>query len=101
MIYKEISGRLGNQMFQYAMARSVYERSIAGKNMVFNFQKGVIDRGFKDELKYFKVLNYESTSRKYNFTFQNILLETFLFFEKGLTLYCLLFKKEVQWRFSL
>lgn len=96
MIYKEISGRLGNQMFQYAMARSIYEKSPQNQKLVFNFQKGVLDRGFEDELKYFKVLKYECNEKNKINIFQKMLLKMFILFEKSATLYCLPLKKDIE-----
>lgn len=96
MIYKEISGRLGNQMFQYAIARSIYEKSSQKEKLVFNFKKGVIDRGFEDELKYFKVLKYQHSEKEKINLFQKILLKTFILPEKIITLYCLILKKDIE-----
>ena len=96
MIYKEISGRLGNQMFQYAAVRSIYEKSSVKGKLVFNFQKGVLDRGFEDELKYFKVLKYDNNGKYKSNIFQKILLSIFNFSEKFVTLFCLILKKDME-----
>lgn len=96
MIYKEISGRLGNQMFQYAMARSIYEKSNKKDNIYFNFQKGVFDRGFEDELRYFNVLEYKKVNKYDGCIFQKVLLNIFTFSEKIVTLFCLLAKKNME-----
>lgn len=62
MIYVEMHGRLGNQMFQYAAARKLQEET--GQKLMFNFKKviganteGTI--GWEDSLKDFRVNEYE------------------------------------------
>ena len=55
MIYLQIEGRLGNQMFQYAFARSIQE--ISHDEIVLDFSKfdgRDVSQGWENQLKYFK-----------------------------------------------
>lgn len=95
MIYKEISGRLGNQMFQYAAVRKIYEENKESGPILLNFNEGVYNKDFKNELKEFNILPYKEVSN-YTFPFvQNIVKNTWLLFEKTVGLYSLLFHKNI------
>lgn len=66
MIYLEIAGRLGNQMFRYAFARKL-QKELQEKDLVINFNR--VDReegqGWEDSLKLFKtkyVADHETKS---------------------------------------
>lgn len=59
-----ISGRLGNQMFQYAFAKAVKIAQGGTGQLVLNYkrvhQAGAADDGFEDSLKYFNVEPYKT-----------------------------------------
>lgn len=59
-----ISGRLGNQMFQYAFAKAVKIAQGETGQLVLSFkrvyQEGTIDEGFEDSLRYFNVEPYKT-----------------------------------------
>ena len=59
-----ISGRLGNQMFQYAFAKAVKIAQGGTGQLVLNFkrvyQAGNEESGFEDSLKYFNVEPYKT-----------------------------------------
>lgn len=67
MIGSFISGRLGNQFFQYAFARTLRHMRGDTEELLFNFNNvtglGSIKDGFEDSLKYFNVLPYRSTTK--------------------------------------
>lgn len=74
MIYVEMHGRLGNQLFQYAAARRIQLET--NKNIVMNFKKvtGVNSEGntgWEDSLKDFCVYDYVST-KDCNNLFENL-----------------------------
>ncbi|MBP3766507.1 MAG: alpha-1,2-fucosyltransferase [Bacilli bacterium] len=58
MIFKNMSGRLGNQMFQYAMVRKIQEDNSNKDKLILNFKKNVYSKGFKNELKNFNVKEF-------------------------------------------
>lgn len=63
MIKIELHGRLGNQLFQYAAARSLYEKNrgkilISYRTIVNEKDKEGLS-GWEDALKFFNVLEYE------------------------------------------
>ena len=58
MIKKYMRGRLGNQMFQYAMIRAIQEENGNLDKIYLNFSKYVYSKGFKNDLKYFKTKKY-------------------------------------------
>lgn len=68
MIYKRITGRLGNQMFQYAALRAYAKRYHNGEKVHLDF-RFLEKPEFKDELAYFKANGYveESKSPKMKF----------------------------------
>lgn len=59
MIYKRMSGRLGNQMFQYAAIRSFHHKYREDDKIVLDFQSvyklGTKEDGFKNQLDGFKL----------------------------------------------
>lgn len=59
-----ISGRLGNQMFQYAFAKALKMAQGGTGQLIFNFkrvhQAGNEEDGFEDSLKYFNVEPYKT-----------------------------------------
>lgn len=63
MLYKEMSGRLGNQLFQYAAMRAFKERYQLSDTIVLNFSK-LGGTGFVDDLANFNVLKYQSVSSR-------------------------------------
>lgn len=67
MIGSYMSGRLGNQMFQYAFVRALMHSHTEETEIVFNFKRvmmaGKSTDGFEDALQYFNVQPYKSTDR--------------------------------------
>lgn len=64
MIYVNVSGRLGNQLFYYALARKLQLHSGGEKGICFSFafnrSKSETEiLGFEDSLKYFNTVPYE------------------------------------------
>lgn len=55
MVSKEMVGRLGNQMFQYAAIRAVQELNNDDEAICISFKKYVEARGYKNELNNFKI----------------------------------------------
>lgn len=66
MIFSYISGRLGNQLFEYAYIRSLIYKSGRLDNLCLNFNlvknAGKKEDGFIDSLKDFRVLPYSETN---------------------------------------
>lgn len=58
MIKKYMRGRLGNQMFQYAMIRAIQEKNGNLDKIYLNFDKYVYAKGFTNDLKHFKTKRY-------------------------------------------
>lgn len=63
MIYANVSGRLGNQLFYYAVARKLQLRSGKRQEICFNFESVYNhneneELGFEDSLKYFNTVPY-------------------------------------------
>lgn len=90
-----MSGRLGNQMFQYAFAKALKMAQGGTGQFVFNFKRvyhaGTIDEGFEDSLKYFNVEPYEMESAnlilKYGNIFQIIVYLLFVAIIRTIHLY--------------
>lgn len=72
MIAAYISGRLGNQLFQYAFCKVL--KTVRGNTdqFVFNFSlvesSGSRENGFEDSLKYLNVENYRTDNRNLTLT---------------------------------
>lgn len=69
MIYTKISGRLGNQLFQYATMRAIQEKKSIGKELIMAdfsdvYNAGEINEGFENSLKYFNVKGIEVCNKK-------------------------------------
>lgn len=68
MIFVEMKGRLGNQMFKYAFARWMQEKRGNTDELVFNFNDIYdtisTESGWEDSLKYFNVKPYTKYSKK-------------------------------------
>ena len=68
MIKIETHGRLGNQLFQYAAARSLQLKT--GQELLFSFREVINEAdqeggsGWEDALKYFNVAQYRTYSKK-------------------------------------
>ena len=66
MIYLDMHGRLGNQMFQYAFARWLQMKT--GQDITIGFQdvesKGEASIGWENSLQYFKVASFHVDSEK-------------------------------------
>ena len=74
MIYLEMAGRLGNQLFRYAFARRIQE--ITGEELYIDFkrvyQKGTEEQGWTNSLKLFKTAKYfEVNDKKKDLFFDN------------------------------
>lgn len=73
MIYVEMSGRLGNQLFRYSFARRLQE--LCGDEIIIDFkrvyEKGEESQGWKDNLKLFKVKQYETVVNRKDIFYQN------------------------------
>lgn len=84
MIYKEMTGRLGNQLFQYATIKAYKKKYNLDDPIVLDFSKlkllGTEDEGFCDELKYFKT-NYLTNRIKVRrlLVLFNIFINKFIF----------------------
>lgn len=70
MIYVEMYGRLGNQMFRYAFARAMQEKC-KDKNMILSFNQindiksnNLTEFGWEDALQYFNVKPYKIYKKK-------------------------------------
>lgn len=57
MIYKNIQGRLGNQMFQYASAKAIMKKNGINGSVNCCF-KDVYKRNFENDLRHFKLQNF-------------------------------------------
>ena len=67
MIYLNLTGRLGNQMFQYAFARKLHIERKCIDGFCFSF-KDILARkdegkGFEDTLQFFNVLPYKTCNK--------------------------------------
>lgn len=69
MIYVQIHGRLGNQMFQYAFARLIQLKNNEPITMNFSkvASKGNDEVGWRDDLKNFNVCEYITDSSNQNY----------------------------------
>lgn len=67
MICSYISGRLGNQFFEYAYARALQLSRGGKETLCFNFElvksAGNVVQGFEDSLKYFNVNQYQVSEK--------------------------------------
>ena len=106
MIYVEMYGRLGNQMFRYAFARCVQEQ-YQNEELNLNFNQmnsgNTSGNGWEDSLKYFNVKEYNlySKSGKVILNETNILQKVLCgIYYKGLRKFDIEQKNE-QYKFSL
>jgi len=66
MIYTRVAGRLGNQMFFYAIARKIQTITKKEHQLFFDFSNVLVqgnnsfEKGFEDSLKYFNTIEYKS-----------------------------------------
>lgn len=71
MIYKEITGRLGNQMFQYATVKSYKKKFNLNDQIILDFSKlkllGTKEQGFCNQLDCFNITDYKSKKIKFNY----------------------------------
>ena len=76
MIVSYISGRLGNQLFEYAYVRSLLEQRGGKESIMFNFnlvkEAGTECDGFCDSLKYFNVFPYSQTTNNIVIKYGNL-----------------------------
>ena len=65
MIYVEMNGRLGNQMFRYAFARMIQLQGGGEEPLCFDFSNILEEKkkeempGWEDSLRHFQVVPYE------------------------------------------
>jgi len=81
MIYKKVSGRLGNQMFQYASTRGILARNGIVEKVMLDFSE-VYDFGFKNDLENFNVKHYVEVNKPKLNVSQYIMLAKILVYEK-------------------
>jgi hypothetical protein len=82
MIYLEITGRLGNQMFQYAFARFLqktyrHEDGLTVSCKIIH-REGPAEQGWDDSLQYFNVIPYVKSDRM-KLSFLQLAAGTFFF----------------------
>lgn len=86
MIVSYISGRLGNQLFEYAYVRSLLEQRGGKESIIFNFnlvkEAGTECDGFCDSLKYFDVFPYFQTTNNIVFKYGNLVQRLIYFLFK-------------------
>jgi hypothetical protein len=67
MIYLNLTGRLGNQLFQYAFARKLQLMRNLSDNLCFSFKEILCRQkegeGFEDSLRFFNVLPYQTCNK--------------------------------------
>ena len=70
MIYKEVTGRIGNQMFQYATVKAYKRKYHLDDDIVLDFSKlkllGTKEEGFFDQLSFFNISDYKTGKIKQN-----------------------------------
>lgn len=77
MIYVEILGRMGNQMFSYAHARALQERW-KNERIVFDFQHfNAVDDSWINYLEYFKCRNNITIDNRRMNIFQKVILKLY------------------------
>lgn len=82
MIYKNIHGRLGNQMFQYASIKGIARKNkIESDKIVLNF-KNVYKNDFENELQNFNLYNVEEVENNNLDFIQKILIAQIFVIEK-------------------
>lgn len=79
MAQKEMHGRLGNQLFQYAAIRGILSKIESNETIKLNFSKRIYVKNFKNDLNDFKLKNYEEIDKMKPSFIQTIIL----FFMKG------------------
>ena len=79
MIYKNIHGRLGNQMFQYAAIKGIAQKNnLESDKIALNF-KNVYKSGFENELQNFNLKNVEEVeNNNLNFVQKVLIGQIFL-----------------------
>lgn len=82
MILSYITGRLGNQFFEYAYARSLLFKRGNRERLIFNFSMvkaaGQSKDGFDDNLRYFNVISYTELDKDIIFN-KGSLLQVFIY----------------------
>ena len=74
LIYVKMQGRLGNQLFQYAFAKSLKNKFYPNEKLYFQFPKNKKDTSFQNSLIYFNVKDLNSTEKiKINISQKTIL----------------------------
>ena len=100
MIYKEITGRLGNQMFQYAAVKAYKKKHKLNDEIILDFEKlkllGTPENGFCDQLKEFNTDgNYKSGKVK-----ANVIQKIYILIIKVITYYLLKNKENRIYKFQ-
>lgn len=90
MIYVEMAGRCGNQLFHYAIGR--YVQSVTGDELCLNFnhifEKKAPEKGYIDYLKDFNTVNYQYYNRSGTILKnESNFIQKFLIGLKGIQLY--------------
>ena len=65
MIYTNVTGRLGNQLFYYAITRKVQIERRDNQGIVFIWDNPKAEDGFGDSLQYFNVVDYRTDTKEY------------------------------------
>lgn len=71
---KELTGRLGNQMFQYAAMRGILAKNDRQEPIQVSFKKYVYSNGFRNDLQDFQVVSYEEVNNLKLSVWQKILI---------------------------
>lgn len=61
-VYKNVQGRLGNQMFQYASTLGIMHKNNIVTNVKMNFSN-VYKNNFENDLKNFNLTHFEEVSK--------------------------------------
>ena len=73
MIYLEMSGRLGNQLFRYSFAERLKE--VCGDDIIIDFKrvydKGSKEQGWDNSLKLFKINDYKEVINQKEIFYKN------------------------------
>lgn len=75
MVYKEMRGRLGNQLFQYAAIKGIlHDIGCDNEKIYLSFDRLVYSRNFKNDLVYYNINDYEEIKKIKPVVIQNLLI---------------------------